>query len=300
MLFRAPAIQAWSEALVQRGHALLDSSQALMVRANYPGAEQQKFLLAHGLGQTFRDSLTITGVVEGRGRSLADAWAPDFQAIVVEDISDMALGHLNKGLLRAHGLDEGGDAMRGEGGHDRMWFAVRDLLFEKHAWPDPAIPESLSRLETGRLMPAIPKEHEDWILLLTNILMIEVRAEKFFSFCTSVIRDPDNFRDRRESALHAADLVDRIRQDEAPHVGYLTAVVSELRSLTFRSLDGANLPGAVLIDPVWRGMVQWHAIANADHARQKSRDGILSALRRRPDGHELERGFLALDEREAA
>jgi hypothetical protein len=71
-----------------------------------------------------------------------------------------------------------------------------------------------------------------------NVLMIEIKAESFFSFCVAVMRDPDNFRDRREVANHAADLVDRIRQDEAPHVGYLTAVVSELRSFTFKTADG--------------------------------------------------------------
>lgn len=299
-LNRAPAIQAWSQALAARGHKLLDSSQQLMVRGSFPSPEQQKFLLGQGLGQTFWDSLTVTGVVEGRGRSLADASAPDFQSMIVEDISDTALGHLNKGLLRAHGLDEGGDVSRGEGGHDTMWFAVRDLLFGKHAWRDPAIPESLSRPEIGRLMPAIPKQHEDWILLLMNILMIEVRAEKFFSFCTNVMRDPENFCDRREAALHAAELVDRIRQDEAPHVGYLTAVVSELRSLTFRTVDRTTIAGRELIDPVWRGMVQWHAVANAEHARETSRAAILNALRQKTNGKELQRHFEALEQGEAA
>jgi hypothetical protein len=299
-LHRTPAIQAWSHALVARGHELLDSSQQLMVRGSFPSPEQQKFLLGQGLGQTLWDSLTVTGVVEGRGRSLADACAPDFQSIIGEDISETPLGHLNNGLLRAHGLDEGGDASRGEGGHDAMWFAVRDLLFGKHAWPAPAIPESLSRPEIGRLMPAIPKQHEDWILLLMNILMIEVRAEKFFSFCTNVMRDPANFRDRREAALHAATLVDRIRQDEAPHVGYLTVAISELRRFTVRTVDGATALGRELIDPVWRDMVQWHAVANADHARETARAAILNALRQKPNGKDLEHRFDTLEHREAA
>lgn len=297
---RTPAIHAWSGALAARGHELLDSSQQLMVRGSFPNPEQQKFLLGQGLGQTLWDSLTVTGVVEGRGRSLAEASAPDFQSIIVEDISDTALGHLNKGLLRAHGLDEGGDVSRGEGGHDAMWFAARDLLFGKHAWPDPAIPQSLSRPEVGRLMPAIPKQHEDWILLLMNILMIEVRAEKFFRFCTHVMRDPENFRDRREAAVHAATLVDRIRQDEAPHVGYLTVAISELRGCTFQTVDGATARGRDLIDPVWRGMVQWHAVANTEHARHTARAAILNALRQKTNGKDLERDFNALEHREAA
>jgi hypothetical protein len=149
-------------------------------------------------------------------------------------------------------------------------------------------------------MPAIPKPHEDWILLLMNILMIEVRAEKFFSFCTNVMRDPKNFRHRREAALHASELVDRIRQDEAPHVGYLTVAISELRGCTFRTVDGATTPGRNLIDPVWRGMVQWHAVANAEHAGHTARAAILNALRQKPNGKELERHFDALEQGEAA
>ena len=81
-----------------------------------------------------------------------------------------------------------------------MWFAVRDMLFGKDAYPPTEVPETLSRPEMGRLMPQIPEEYEDCILLLMNVLMIEVRAENFFSFCTAVMRDPDNFRDRRAAA----------------------------------------------------------------------------------------------------
>jgi hypothetical protein len=81
---------------------------------------------------------------------LAEALMPDLQDIVVEDIKDTCLGHLNKGLLEAQGYDEGGRKERGEGGHDAMWFAVRDALFGKDAYPVPEIPESLARPETER------------------------------------------------------------------------------------------------------------------------------------------------------
>jgi hypothetical protein len=299
-LNRWPAIEAWSEALKHRGHGLVDSSQQLMVRGSFPNTEQQSFLLVNGLGRTLWDSLSVTGVIEARGRMLADAEAPDFQAIVVDDISETAVAHLNKGLLRAHGLDEGGDASRGEGGHDAMWFAVRDMLFGKHAFPHAEVPESLARPELGRLMPQIPPEHERWILLLMNVLMIEVRAENFFNFCTSVMRDRRNFRDRREVALHAADLVDRIRQDEAPHVGYLTVAVSELRSFTFKTADGQNVRGSTFIDPVWRGMVQWHSVTNVDWDRAQTRKGFEAMFRARPDGEALMRRFESLEQKEAA
>jgi hypothetical protein len=138
------------------------------------------------------------------------------------------------------------------------------------------------------------------MLLLMNVLMIEVRAENFFNFCTAVMRDPRNFCDRREIALHAADLVDRIRQDEASHVGYLAVVVSELRSFTYRLTDGARAKGAEFIDPVWRGMVQWHAVTNVDWDRERTRKEFDSLLRARPDGEALMRRFQSLEQKEAA
>lgn len=299
-LNRWPAIAAWRDALTARGQDLVDPSQDLMSRGSFPGAAQQSFLLELGLGQTLWNSLSVTGAVEARGRALADAEAPDFQAIVDDDISGTATAHLNKGLLRAHGLDEGGDPERGQGGHDAMWFAVRDMLFGKNAYPLPETPQSLSRPESGRLMPQIPPEHERWILLLMNVLMIEVRAEKFFNFCTGVMRDPRNFRDRRDAARKAADLVDRIRQDEAPHVAYLTVVVSELRSFDYRVGTGGRLKGAAFIDPVWRGMVHWHSIANLDHERAQTRAALERVFRARPDGEAELRRFDTLTEKEAA
>jgi hypothetical protein len=299
-LHRMPAIAAWRQALEARGQTLVDSSQQLLRHEHYPNRAQQNFLLELGLGQSFWDSLSVTGVVEARGRALAQNPAPDFQEIIVEDISETAAGHLNNGLLIAHGLDEGGDPERGEGGHDRMWFAVRDMLFGAHAYPHAIVPESLARPEAGRRMPQIPPEYENWILLLMNVLMIEVRAEHFFRFCTDVMRDPTNFRDRHDAALHAAELVDRIRQDETPHVGYLTVVISELRSFTFRVVDGHEVKGAALIDPVWRGMVEWHSVANADFQREQSRSALHAMLGAKPNGAALIRAFDLLEPRKAA
>jgi hypothetical protein len=299
-LHRTAAIGAWSDAVKARGYPLVDSSQQLLKREHYPNRAQQNFLLELGLGQSLWNSLSVTGVVEARGRALAQNAAPDFQRIIVEDISQTATGHLNKGLLVAHGLDEGGDPERGEGGHDRMWFAVRDMLFGAHAYPHALVPESLARPEAGRRLPQLPPEYENWILLLMNVLMIEVRAEHFFQFCTDVMRDPSNFRDRSDVALHAAELVDRIRQDEAPHVGYLTAVISELRSFTFRTVDRGTVKSAALIDPIWRGMVDWHSVANADFQREQSRQALHAMLATRPNGAALIGPFDLLEHREAA
>jgi hypothetical protein len=157
------------------------------------------------------------------------------------------------------------------------------------------VPESLSRPEKKRNFPQISQEHEGWILLLMNVLMIEVRAEKFFSYCCDVMRDPDNFRDRRAAALHAADLVERIRTDEAIHVGYLQAFVSELRSFTFKGADGSRIPGHAMIDPVWEGMIEWHAVTQADEARAQARADIKDRILAHPGGDRILAQFDAIE-----
>jgi hypothetical protein len=299
-LNRWPAVEAWQGELKTRGTAVIDASRRLLKRGPYPTVDQQKFLLGHGFGETLWNSLTITGIIEARGGMLAQAVAPDFQKIVVEDISNTALGHLNKGLLAAHGYDEGGQKALGIGGHDDMWFAVRDALFGKGAYPIPEVPTSIARPETGRRMPQILEEYEQWVLLLMNVLMIEVKAESFFLFCQSIMRDPSNFTDRRPAANHAADLVERIRTDEAIHVAYLVTAISELRSLTIRTVNGATVPGASVIDPIWNQMIEWHAVTQADFAKQQSRENILARLKAKPNGVALAASFDSLEFQQAA
>ena len=299
-LHRWPAVHAWQAELTRRGAPLIDATVELLKRGPYPTIDQQRFLLANGFGETLWNSLTITGVIEARGGMLAQAVAPNFQDIVVEDISQTCLGHLNTGMLEAQGYDEGGRKEKGEGGHDAMWFAVRDALFGKDAYPIPEIPQNLARPETGRRMPAIPKAHEEWVLLLMNVLMIEIKAENFFAFCQAVMCDPANFRDRSQAARHASEIVERIRTDEAIHVAYLTTALSELRSFTIRTVDGGTIPGKDLIDPVWNAMVEWHTVTNSDFARNQSRDNILGRIRAKQNGAVLAAQFDSLEFKQAA
>ena len=136
-LHRWPAVRAWQEALARRGFPLLEATTRLLESGPYPTLAQQKLLLRHGLGQTLWNALTITGVIEARGRLLIDLPAPDLQQVLVEDVSSTAIGHLQKGLLTAHGMDEGGDPRSRLGAHDAMWFAIRDLLFGRDAYRCP-------------------------------------------------------------------------------------------------------------------------------------------------------------------
>lgn len=287
-LYRRPAVDAWREQLKHRGVDLIDASQELLSKDSFPNYQQQKFLLNHGLGFTFFNALTITGIVEGRGVALVDFVAPDFQDIIVEDVSNTALGHLNKGLLRTHGWDEGGNEQSGEGGHDKIWFAVRDVLFGKGAYSEDIEPENIVRPESeSRDMPQVPEFHEAVLSLLMNVLMVEVRAEKFFSYCQAVMTDPELFVDRREHALQSAEMVERIRTDEQIHVDYLQTVLSEFRSLTIKTSKGEHVKGREILDPIWQRMVQWHAHDAQIQARNKSLEKISSALLELDNGEDL-------------
>jgi hypothetical protein len=277
VLRRWPAVNAWSAALTARGYPLLDAGTSLLESANFPNVDQQRLLLENGLGQTFWNSLTVTGVIEARGRNLALFEAPDLQAVVEDDLSDTACGHLAKGLFEAHGWDEGGGDPRTPdlGAHDAMWFAVRDTVFGAGAYPLPEVPDSISRPEaSARELPQLPPACEALVKMMMNVLLIEIRAESFFAFCCEVLRDGANFRDRRAEAEAAARIVERIRQDEQIHVGYLRVALSEMRSFTFRTVDGGRMSGAELLDPLWAQMVDWHGRRERELARERSHGEI--------------------------
>jgi len=303
-LVRWPAVRAWGAALESRGWPLIDATGELLQREGYPTLAQHKLLLKEGLGQTLWDSLSITGIIEARGQALCTVTAPDIQALVVEDVAQSAAGHLNAGLLYAHGADEGGDpAQPGEGAHDAMWFAARDLVFGKGAYPIPQAPASISRDVEDREMPQLPQGHEQLIKFLMNVLMIEIRAESFFALCVRLFRDSELFEGRRADAEVAAVMVERIRADEAIHVGYLQVLVSELRSLTWKAAGGARVPGAQIIDPVWARMVEWHGKTERDLAAVRSRETIgarVLAARGESAGRALLARFDSLDARLAA
>ena len=151
-LNRWRAVGAWQDQLAKRGAPLVEATIKLLTKPNFPNVEQQLFLLNAGVKQSLWDSLTITGLIEARGRALVDIPAPDFSKLIVEDVTGTALSHMGKGLLRAHGWDEGGRPDSGEGGHDQMWFAARDLLFDAGAFPIATPPDSIGREKNEREM----------------------------------------------------------------------------------------------------------------------------------------------------
>ena len=68
-----------------------------------------------------------------------------------------------------------------------------------------------------------------------------------------------------------AVMVERIRTDEAVHVAYLQLAISELRSVTLRTVDGGTISGAAVIDPVWAKMVDWHGREEREIAAARTR-----------------------------
>jgi hypothetical protein len=293
-LVREPAVAAWTEALLGRGGAPMRADASLLAGVRMPNTAQHRLLLQSGLEQTFWNNLTIIGLIEGRGRVLAEIPLPDFQEAIIEDIGETAVGHIARGMLRAHGLDEGGEPARGVGGHDVMWFALRDLAFGATDWPVPEVPAAITRPEAANPMPEIARPQAQMLSFLMNLLLIEFRAEIGFESTETLLRDPGLFRERRREAEEAAVVVERIRQDEKLHVDSLRLYLGELRALTFRTVDGGTIRGDRLIDPFWDGLVRWATVEQPRLNAERTRELLARRILAHPDGERILREFDAL------
>ena len=293
---RLSAVDAWTEALRERGGDLIAVDPAVIERERYPSEPQMKLLLRKGVERLFWDSLTIVGLLEARGRFIAEMDFPDLQKIVVEDISEMGIGHLSKGMLKAHGLDEGGEPDKGIGAHDVMWFVVRDLAFGPKDFPMPAAPELLERPDADRrLAPELPEACARLIVFMMNLLMIEYGAESLFSFNQRILRDPELFTDRRAEAEEAAEIIERIRQDEVIHVTSLRTNLGELRSITFKTVDGGTVKGADIIDRLFSAVTHFVVVEAPKLQRDQQRGAIRERILEHPDGERILERFDALE-----
>ena len=175
-----------------------------------------------------------------------------------------------------------------------MWFAARDLIFGKDKYPLAEPPASIGREKTEREMEQLPMEHEMLISFLMNLLMIEVRAERAFSFYEDVIGKEMVFADRRVDAEKAIELVNRIRRDEAIHVGWLRCAISEFRNSTIKTVSGELVNGASILDPVWQKMVHWHAVEMHEANREANVNGLKEKILAAPNGVGLVEEFNSL------
>lgn len=291
-LVREEAFGAWERALRARGGEVLDADSSLLAGVRLPTVEQSRVLLREGLGETFWNSLTIIGKIEAKGRLLAEMTFPDLQPYIVDDISQMAIGHLPKGLLWAHGIDEGGLPDEGIGGHDVMWFVARDLAFGAGSFPDVDPPEQIARPEAGRrFLPEVEPVVEGLLSLLANLLIIEFRAEIGFAETQAILRTGDLFAGRREQAELAAELIGRIRADEEIHVRSLRLYLGELAHVRFRTLDGLSVPGRELIGRFWNGLVHWATVDQPRLSAEQQRTLIHERIARHPDAARVQAAF---------
>jgi len=284
-LHRGPAIAAW-----QAQHRRDTATDVLDVEldsfpAHYPNVAQAKLLLQHEVTDPIVATLTRVGTVEGFGAFLRFASVDDLQAHVVEDISGTALGHLSSGLIEAHARDEAG---HGDiAGHNRMWFAARDLAFDHPvtedqtatmlerlgvsppaAAPSPDGPRRQFGMVERRLPLDIAAEVEQLLDTMCGLLLIEITAFHLFRWAEEVLADPE---------LCAADgaaarIVGYIRADETPHVEYLRTALSELRERTIVGDSGRHHSGRDVLDALWQPAVEAQ--------RHQRRNDLLDLTRR--------------------
>ena len=294
---RPLAIENWSDALRERGGDLLDADSSLLTGPRVPNVRQQCLLIKEGMSKPFWNGLTITGKIEGRGRMLSTMPIPPLQDLIVEDISDMAIGHLGEGLMHAHGIDEGGEPEKGIGGHDAMWFVARDLVMGPNAHPDVDPPGSIAREETPtRRMPDLPLPLEMFLSFMMNLLLIEFRAEIGFKAAQDTMRAEGVFDVPREQAEEAAEIVERIRTDEKIHVESLRLYLGEFRSIHFRTEDGGEELGAKYIDPFWDGIVRWATVDQPRLVAGQAYQGMRATISEMEDSERVQREFDALSD----
>ena len=291
--FRSDAIAAWRQQHRDMfGTDVLDAPVDTF-QPHYPSLEQARFLLRHGVREPVVGILTRIGTVEGYGAAIRElAPRTDVQQHFADDVRGTATAHLAHGLLEAHARDESG--WDDKAGHDRMWFAVRDIAFE-----DPLDADSEGRLRTTieRAASSVPPPAfgasrsfeqldpglESLITFMTRVLFIEIRAFHAFAWAEALLAD---------AALVAGDgaaahLVSCIRQDESPHVEYLRTSLSEMRERSFAGADGRALPGAEVIDTIWAACLS-ESLGLGDQRNRAIADALIDGeLSRRSDGGEL-------------
>jgi hypothetical protein len=276
---RVPAIEAW-----EAQHIATFDTEVLHVPLDtwpehMPNVAQARHLIKAGVPEPLIATLTRIGTVEGFGANIRFLQPGDMQQHFEEDIRGTAIDHLGRGLFEAHGRDEAG--WEEEAGHQDMWFAARDIAFEK---PTANIdveamlarmgfgqPGSSSALDLDRILPDDIDVNLELIAnLMIRVLLIEVQAFHTFAWAEEWLSDPDLVAgDGR-----AAELVSYIRADETPHVGYLKTALTEMRDRTWIGTTGAKHSGQEMFDRLWRrGLDQ-----SLGAGRQQTRKAVLGEV----------------------
>jgi hypothetical protein len=303
---RVPAIEAW-----QQSHRELFGSDILAAPLElwpepFPSVAQSKYLLRHGVREPTITSLTRIGTVEGFGSMIRHAHPGDLQRHFDESIDGTALQHLDRGLFEAHARDEAG--WEDEGGHNKMWFAARDVAFESPVTEDETAtmlermgipapggggqsPEAMRKAaEAVRRFPDLDLTLEMMVRRMVSLMFIEVSAFHTFAWAEAVLSDADLVAGDGE----AAELVRCIRADETPHVDYLRTALTEMRDRTFVGASGKKIAGTEVIGTIWEAALELSLGANRENARSVILGEIEHALDGNPRRDEILEGFQAL------
>ncbi|MEN8182137.1 MAG: hypothetical protein ABFS46_06335 [Myxococcota bacterium] len=290
--FRAPAIRAWQDRLAHEGSPLVDVSREL-IPSQYPNVAQSKLLLRAGVRDPIVRSLTIISIVEGFGAIIRDVEVPDLESLALEPIQGTALAHLRGALFEAHARDEAGH--RDQGGHKQMWEAARDLALENPRVPGDVLMRLMGRRQGSRArtraFPALDEKLERMLTTMATVLVIEVFAGNTFDWGQALLSDPEVSANPEE----AGAMVGYIRADENPHVEYLRTALSEVRARTLRTVDGATLPGAQVVDALMHRTLHTLTTERPRQQRRDIRESLAEAMQGARDPGRLLEEFDALE-----
>lgn len=300
--FRVPAVEAWQDHHRETfGGTLLDAPLDAFPGA-YPNLEQARLLLREGVREPMVATLTRIGTVEGFGAMIRYLAPENMQKYFAEDVRGTATAHLGRGLVEAHARDEAG--WEDQAGHNRMWFAVRDIAFENPVTTDETAvmlermgiggaggpgggsvtaEERAARFAERRLFPDLDMEIEMLVSTMARVLFIEIKAFHIFAWAEALLSDEDLAAGDGE----AARLVSYIRADETPHVEYLRTSLSEMHDRTFVGSSGRKLSGAEVVGRIWdQGLEESMGVAE-EMSRSAIRREVELALSRHKRGVDI-------------
>lgn len=304
-LNRVPAIGAWQEHHRNLfGTGILDAPLEAWP-GNYPNLAQARLLLDAGVRDPIIALLTRVGTVEGFGAMIRHLAPENMQPHFAEDIAGTAVAHLGRGLVEAHARDEAG--WEDKAGHNKMWFAVRDIAFENPVTADQtqvilqrmglgggqgAQDERTARFRAQRSFPDLDVGLEMLISTMCRVLFIEIKAFHVFAWAEELLGDSNLVAGDGE----AARIVSYIRADETPHVDYLRTALTEMRDRSFVGESGRRLPGSTVIGTLWdKGLAESMGVAE-NQTRSALAAEVARALDSKPAGDELLAQFHALGE----
>jgi hypothetical protein len=227
--------------------------------------------------------LTRIGTAEGLGSMIRYLSPSDLQRHFAEDILGTALAHLNQGLIEAHARDEAG--WEAEAGHDRMWYAARDIAFEHPEVADQT-ESTMARLGMSGPSPArvlsgsladVDPGLELLFTTMIRVLFIELKAFHVFAWAEEVLSDTDLVAGEGD----AARIISYIRTDETPHVEYLRTALTEARDRTVIGTSGRRHPGSAVIGTLWEALMT----ESRTVVEQRNRAATVTEVERALEGH---------------